>query len=212
MRTFLHTLTIFAAVLVLLGALPNSAMAQCGSVPGNLVTNCGFEAGQVGTSPGGGSTTGWTIVNPQSGYESLVGSPVHTGYNSFRLGNFNYQEAGGIEQTISDSSKSYTLAFYVNNDAGPDGPGTVNFQAYFNGVSLLDLSQIPAQPFTEYSYTVTGTGSDTIEFLAINNVGDFFLDDVSLSPKGGVTPEPATFVLFGTGLLGIAFIMRKRLA
>jgi len=51
---------------------------------------------------------------------------------------------------------------------------------------------------------------DTIEFLAINDPSEFYLDDVSFT-SGSATPEPASFVLFGTGLLGIAFLMRKAL-
>ena len=75
---------------------------------------------------------------------------------------------------------------------------------------VLAFSQPCAFGYTEYSYTVTGTGSDTIEFLATNDSNYFFLDDVSVSPAA-VTPEFSSLSLLCLGLVGFAARARRRL-
>jgi hypothetical protein len=208
MRNLLHGLVILALALVVSGALPKSALADtCGSVAGNLVTNCGFETGD---------TTGWTVTNPQSGFDVVVGSPVNSGSFAFRIANFASQGAAGISQTINDvSGQSYTFSFFVDNGAGPRA-GTndvVDFQAFFNGGSpLIDLSQVGPFPYTQYSFSVTGTGSDTISFSSINDPNFFYLDDVSLSPNGTApVPEPSTLCLLGAALVGFGLKAKRRL-
>jgi hypothetical protein len=36
------------------------------------------------------------------------------------------------------------------------------------------------------------------------------LDNVGVTTGGGTTPEPGTLVLFGSGLLGIAGVVRRK--
>lgn len=64
-------------------------------------------------------------------------------------------------------------------------------------------------PYTQFSFNESGTGSDTLKFVGYATVGGYALDDVSLTPSP--TPEPASIIFFGTGILGIIFVMRKRL-
>jgi hypothetical protein len=62
--------------------------------------------------------------------------------------------------------------------------------------------------YTHYSYTAVAAGSSTtIEFGFYNTQGWFDLDDVSVNQVSAV-PEPATMLLFGFGLVGLAGLRR----
>jgi hypothetical protein len=65
----------------------------------------------------------------------------------------------------------------------------------------------------EFDVTDTATSTQTeLSFTFRNDPAYWFLDDVSVSSSGGgTTPEPGTFVLFGSGLVGIAALVRRKL-
>ena len=56
---------------------------------------------------------------------------------------------------------------------------------------------------------VTGVNIGAIEILT-NNGSDFAIDDVSLT-YAPIIPEPSTIVMLGTGLLGVAGTLRRKL-
>jgi hypothetical protein len=63
----------------------------------------------------------------------------------------------------------------------------------------------------EFSFMVTGSGSDTLTFFETDGPGFMALDDVSLT---AATPLPAALPLFATGLGGLGLLgwRRKRKA
>jgi hypothetical protein len=186
------------AALALFGWISPSfaGTSLCDAVAGNLVVNCGFETGDF---------TGWTVLN-NDGFTS-VQSTFDLGPNS---GTF-YAALGTIggdatiEQTITDvPGQTYLFSFYHGSDGGQPN----DFTAEWDGTPLLSLTDLPATPYTLYSFTETGTGSDTISFLARNDPSFDALDDVVVSG----TPEPASLPLVAIALGGIALVYRRRLA
>jgi hypothetical protein len=60
------------------------------------------------------------------------------------------------------------------------------------------------------NFTVASSGAHTLALTNVSNPGDntSFVDDVSISATA--SPEPATFVLIGGGLLGLGLVRRRR--
>ncbi|MGD0548365.1 MAG: hypothetical protein ABR991_11135 [Terracidiphilus sp.] len=179
-----------------------SSFSPCGSVPGNLVVNCGFETGDfTGWALGGGSLSIY-------GYTYVV-SGAQNGYSGANSGNYyavmgpEYTD-GTLSQTLSTSvGTDYTFAFYLASLG--DSPS--DFSAYWDGTQLLSLTNPNSSgAYILYTYSVTGTGSDTIQFDFQDDPNYLALDDISVS----AVPEPGAFSLLFLGL-GISFVGRQHL-
>ena len=117
---------------------------------------------------------------------------------------------GTLSQTISDiAGQHYTFSFWFN--AVGDDPS--DFSANWNGTNLLALTDPnTGGTWTQYSYNVVGTGSDTIQFAFRDDPGYMALDNVSVSAAGGGSaPEPSSILLLGTGILGLGGVARRKL-
>lgn len=145
-------------------------LTNCYQAAGNLVQNCGFESD---------NTAGWTVTGGGTG----ISGQSHSGTYSFNFDND--APASTLSQTIADTNgASYTLSFWVYN-AGGGSPEL--FQASWDGAALLNLgTTISTFNWTQFNYTVTGTGSDTLTFTAYNNPSHFLLDDITVVPVGSM--------------------------
>ncbi len=170
---------------------------------GNLVTNCGFETGYF---------TGWTL----GGNEGMTGIG-YSGYYKSNSGNWFLEMGphgsdGTLSQTLTTTTgQDYAFAFYLASEG--DSPS--DFSAYWDGTQLLSLTNpnsgvayTSGGAYILYTYMVTGTGSDTIQFDFRDDPGVLLLDDISVS----AVPEPGTFCLLILGLgLSVVFVGRRRL-
>src|SRR5579871_2887389 len=188
------TLLVVMAIAVLVCA--PAAFAQ------NLVTNGSFETGDF---------TGWNV----NGLEEVVTGPfyVYTGaqdgmwYSVFG----NIGSDGTISQSFHDTAGAqYTFSFWLN--AVGDSPS--DFSAMWDGTTVYSATNPnTGGVWQNFTFTEVGTGNDTITFAGRDDPAWIALDNVSVTPAGGGTsvPEPSSILLMGSGVLGLAGVIRRKL-
>lgn len=199
----------FTLLLLLASPTLRATTTICDNISGNLVMNCGFELGVVNAAP-----LDWVVdagfTLHLGTFNRVVTSAVNSGNNALQFGNFDSEPAAGISQVLTDTpGQTYTVSFFAFapvKDAGSF------LDAQINGTNEVSLTgaAIP-NSYTEFTFSFTGTGSDTLGFLSDNSPSENYLDDVSVVSNGTlVTPEPTSIILLGSGLTGLC-LRRRRL-
>ena len=158
----------------------------------NLVANGNFATDNFTDWTIGGNYTSTTY-----GPEIFIDTDAEGG-STYAAGMGSVSSDGTLSQTIATTAgDTYTLSFWLQNEE----LGTNDFKAIWNGQTLLSLTNAAASGYTEYTYTVTATGSTTtLEFSAANGPSQWDLDNISLTPVGSTTTTPPAAPVISTGV------------
>lgn len=195
MRKFLSMAALGVGAILLAG--PRSAHAD----PVNLVVNGNFDSpidiayGWDATGNGAAFTTG-----------SVDGYTAHSGTHYVMFGS-DVPVNGGIYQDVTTTpGDTYQLSYFMASDG--DLPN--EFKVSENTTVLSDLTDIPKQNWTQYTFDFqASTTSTELLFGGSDNTGWLALDDITLYDVTAA-PLPST-ALAGVGLLsGLAVLMLAR--
>jgi hypothetical protein len=194
---------------VRIGILVIAVMLQTRAEAGPILINGDFETGDF---------TGWTLSDPldpsvvtSAGTIGGINYVPHSG--TFFAALAESGVVGKLSQTVTTTpGQLYTLTYFMGSDSTFTGGAPDAFGASWDSTVLFPTQHVPSTivagtvEYKPFTFTVTGTGSDTLTFFERNDFGFQVLDDVSLTPATGpVAPEPASLILvsLGTAILAV---------
>jgi hypothetical protein len=178
-------------------AMPTPATAA------SLISNGSFETGDFTDWTGGGNFVYPTFVFVTSGpFYVYPGAEDGTYYAA--LGPVG--SPASLSQSFLDTPGQHLqLAYWLSANTDNFSEFTVSF----DGKTLLDqVDPNTAAVWTLFTFNVTATGSDTIEFGFRDDGAFIALDNVSVTPVA--TPLPAALPLFATGFGALGLFGRRR--
>ena len=192
----LRTLTILALVAALpLLTCPAWGADVCQSVAGNVIVNCGFETGDFTgwTWTGNMGFTGITTSSYSGTYAAIMGPVGSDGFftQGFAGNTFTFAFRQDPSYWLLDSVMAVDVGslggdlnlWYVQFALANLGGPINDFTVYWNGVDVgPSLVDADAFPYTLYSGYLVGYS----------------------------IPEPGSLVLMGSGLLGLAGVLRRK--
>ncbi len=170
----------------------------------NLVLNGNFATGDF---------TDWTLTGNQQDVGVCNASTCPGGFAPLSTYAAYFGPVGSyatLSQMIPTTpGDQYTLTFYLADPVA----GTPNyFSSSFGNATLTLNNWGTAFGWQEFNLITTVTGSSTeLSFTFRNDPAYWFLDNVTiLQGSSGTVPEPSSVLLFGSGLLGVFGLARRK--
>jgi hypothetical protein len=130
------------------------------------------------------------------------------------IGNDEGQLVPGLSQVLTDTSgTTYNGSLYIDYGGAGTGDALPFFDVQINGSNELALGpSAPGGGFTQYTFSFTGTGSDTLTLTGNTSPSEWFVDDVVVTAGStSAVPEPRLPLLLA-GLFGAFLVVRHRFA
>ena len=188
------------------------------------VVNGSFEScpGYANLGPGSSAVPGWTTT--REGVEWFAQSAGYAAYSGTCMVDLavytsNGTPGGGIAQALSlTAGTAYSLSFAGSTSTGSGRDGTGIIELWMNGVFANSYSvanpssTITSADWRVFTYDFTATSSTTVEFRNREDALLHFaiIDGVSVTPAVVATPEPASLMLFATGLVTVCVRRQRR--
>ena len=210
--------TLRTKLVVAIAASLSAGVAQAA----NIEINGGFESGDFSgwaQYPSGGTTQSITTINPSSGtFAANVNIPVGAGAVNNVLKQERLLDGTGLLSAGDVVSWSFDVrgsaadggVLFLENFCETDGP--------LCG-SSLDVINVTADWSTFTGDFVLGAGvtAYTLQFAAVCGASqtctaDYYFDNISITADVNAVPVPAAVWLFGSGLLGLVGVARRKKA
>jgi len=149
-------------------------------------------------------TGSYNVTSDDLGYSMGSGAYHHNG--NFFIWAGPQADARGLKIDFTNDDGTWFTTGYSSND-------TFYVEALLTDGSVVLVSGA-ANIRTPMNYlTVNATAGLFIDSIVLHDIGNYWLVDDMSGDTSGVNPpvpEPATMVLFGLGILGLAGVNRKR--
>ncbi len=146
-------------------------------------------------------TTGWLLSSLGNAYECPTYCQLHQPVS----GTQNAWGNAGSNLVLSRGSPfDLQSIFLAGTDLRGDPSQTV--RGFYQGVEIYTEAVSLDPGLLMQQYTLDFVGVDEVRFDGRNGYGNLLIDDIAYS----VTPEPATMILFATGLIALVWAHRLR--
>jgi hypothetical protein len=181
------------------------------------------NAGYMGLAPGATTITGWTVGGPGDGIDWLIDGPgnvftfnANDGIHSVDLQHLTASSISTVIPTVTGGV--YELSFFAASVVSYDNTGTVSAGSLINQsftVAGPYSTTFENQTFQQFSYSFSAIDTlTTIQFTGTDPISAQLqygpvIDSVSVTLTNAV-PLPPTMFLFGSGILALAGVIRRK--